>query len=115
MALGLPSGVSPRPRCGRRPGGRDARARVPGLAGGIQALVVGEQLSNRVLKNPLFWEASQKATHKRSGITPPGTSSTRRGRPGGRGARARVPGLAGGIQTRFDRVVVAIAMWLWLF
>jgi hypothetical protein len=39
--------------------------------------------------------------------TPPAlaASSTRRGRPGGRGARARVPGLAGGIQSRFGRVM----------
>jgi hypothetical protein len=46
-----------------------------------------------------------------TGNPPPGTSSTRRGRPGGRGARARVPvpGLAGGIQTRFGVVVTGAA------
>jgi hypothetical protein len=36
---------------------------------------------------------------------PPGTKSTRRARNAGRGLRARVPELAGGIQTRFGRVI----------
>jgi hypothetical protein len=36
---------------------------------------------------------------------PPAPAAPGGGRLGGRGARARVPGLAGGIQTRFGRVV----------
>jgi hypothetical protein len=63
---------------------------------------------NRNGESHLLGEKSQIKLHRQS--PPPGTSSTRRGRPGGgKGARARVPGLPGHVRNRFGFRVVVLA------